>query len=817
VSSVWKDVGFGLRGLARVPVVTAVVILTLALGIGATAATLSVIDAVLLGALPYESPEELFLVDSVHRGEAGLEPWPTSWLDFTDWSREQRSFRALAAYSSPRSFHTRIEGETRRITGELVTGDYFRALGIAPVAGRLFHAGEVPPPGRRVALIGQELWRSRFGSDPAAVGQVLSLNDEPYQIVGVLPAGFQGLTDEAQVWIPAGLAGGLLGPHHLEMRNFRWLNVIGRLAPGVPAERAQAELDALTAAVEAEYPRENEGVGARLAPLSEALFGELRPTLFTLLAGAVFVLLIACANVAGLLLARMTARGREIAVRSALGARRSRLVRQLLTESVLLSVLGGALGLLLAHGSVRPLLAASRVELRSFVDVGLGPGLAAVILAVSVLCGLAFGLVPALLLSRPEAMDVLKDQGRSVSLGRGRQRFQSGLVIAEVALALVLLISAGLMLQGFRRFLEVDLGFQPENVATARLDLSGPRWTEDPPIFSLGRQILDQVGSLPGVGSVAVGGPGLPSDGAPSSFFTVEDARDEGLVTTQVHSVSPGYFSTLGIPILEGRAIGFEDVEKAIPVLVVSRAFAQRYWPRGNAVGRKMKLGDESSPFPWFTIVGVAGDVRHQGLDNRAETAPDVYFSMLQFPPRLPTRLAVLVRGAEPGTANWLIPLVRRELQSVAPDLEPYDEATLEDRLRDQTSRARFLLLLIGLFALVALTLAVIGIYGLVSYSVTRRTREIATRVTLGADRGHVLRLILGHGAALAGMGIVAGILGALALTRFVASLLYGFSATDPVTFLGLPLLLLGVALLASWIPARRALSIDPQAALRME
>jgi putative ABC transport system permease protein len=558
-------------------------------------------------------------------------------------------------------------------------------------------------------------------------------------------------------------------------------------------------------------------VGARLTPLSEALFGELRPTLLTLLAGAVFVLLIACANIAGLLLARMTARGREIAVRSALGARRSRLVRQLLTESVLLSLLGGLLGLLLAQWSVRPLLAASQVQLRSFVDVGLGPGVAAAILAVALLCGLAFGLVPALLLSRPEAMDVLKDQGRAASMGKGRQRFQSGLVIAEIALALVLLISAGLMIQGFRRFLGVDLGFRPENVASARLDLSGPRWTEDPPIFNLARQTLDRVGRLPGVGSVAVSGPGLPSDGAPSSFFTVEDARDQGLVTTQVHSVSPGYFSTLGIPILQGRPFGFEDSAQAPPVLVVSRAFAQRYWPQGSAVGRKLKLGDESSPFPWFTIVGVAGDVRHQGLDSQAETAPDVYFSMLQFPPRLPARLAVLVRGAEPGTASRLIPLLRKELQAIAPDLEPYDEATLENRLRDQTSRARFLLLLIGLFSLLALTLAVIGIYGLVSYSVTRRTREIATRVTLGADRGHVLRLILGHGAVLALLGTAAGILGALALTRFVASLLYGFSPTDPLTFLGLPLLLFSVALLASWIPARRALAIDPQTALRME
>lgn len=826
MSSVWRDVRFALRGLARSPMVTAVVVLTLTLGIGATAAVYSVVDAVLIDGLPYESPGRLFVVDTTHRGiasaagAAGVETWPTSWLDFQDWRRGQHGFRAfadIAVCSSPRSFHTRVEGEVQRLTGELVSEEYFRLLGIRPVAGRVFGADEASPPGRRSVLLGYDLWRSRFGGDPAVVGRVLQLNDEPYDVVGVLPEGFRGLTDQAEIWVPIGLAGSLLGPPYVEMRNVRWLNAVARLAPGVTAERAEAELAALTAALARENPDENEGVGARLTPLTDTFLGDLRPSLLALLGGAAFVLLIACANVAGLLLARMTARGREIAVRLALGAGRARLIRQLLTESVLLALLGGLLGLLLACWAVPPLMASSGVALPSFVQPGLGLRAAAIVLAVTLLCGVGFGLLPALILSRPRNLDVLKDQGRGASMGRGRQRFQSGLVVAEIALALILLIGDGLLIRGFRRLQSLDLGVKIDNVATLRLDLSGPQWTQDPPVIALARHVLERLQTVPGVGSAALGGPDIVSDGAPMSFFTIEDARDAGTVTLQVHSVSPGYFPTLGIPVLEGRALGFEDSDQAPPAIVISRALARRYWPQGKAVGRRMKVGDDSSPFPWFTIVGVAGEVRHQGLAADDAAAPDVYFSMLQFPPRLPTRLAVLVRGAAPASAARLLPALRTELRTAAPGLAPYDAATLESRLRGQTSHGRFLILLTTLFALLALILAVIGIYGMVSYAVTRRTREIAIRSALGAARGSILRLILGWGAALALAGTVLGIAGALALTRFLTSLLYGFSPTDPVTFVGVPLLLLAVALLACYIPARRALAVTPQTALRYE
>jgi predicted permease len=817
LADIRRDVQFALRGLARTPVVTAVVVLTLTLGLGATAAILSVVDAVLLGALPYEEPGRLYVVETTHEGEGGVESWPTSWLDFQDWRQRQKSFSGIAAYSSPRSFHTRAGGEMQRITGELVTDGYFETLGLQPIAGRLFTAEEARPPGRRVVLLSRDLWRSRFGSDPNTVGRILQLNDEPYEIIGVLPAGFRGLTDEAEAWVPAGLARSLMGPPFLDLRKMRWLNAVGRLAPGAAPERATSDLAALTAGLRRENPDDNEGIGARITPLSEAFFGELRPTLLALLGGAVFVLLIACANIAGLLLARMSARGREIAVRSALGAQRGRLVRQLLTESLLLSILGGALGLLAAHWSVRPLLAASGIALASFVDVGLGLRVVALVVALTLLCGIGFGLVPALLLSRPRHLDVLKEQGRSASAGKGKQRFQSGLVVAEIALALVLLIGAGLMVRGFRQLLGTSLGVKTDNVITLRLDLSGPRWTEDPPVFTLARHILERVRTVPGVASAALCGPDVPSDGAPLSFFTVEDARNAGLVTLQVHSVSPGYFQTLAVPVLEGRALSFQDDDKAPPAIVISRALARRYWPDGQAVGRRMKVGDDSSPFPWFTIVGVVGEVRHQGLTSDAEAVPDVYFSMLQFPPRVPPRLALVVRAASPGAVAGLLPVLKNELQAAAPDLAPYDEATLETRLRTQTARGRFLILLISLFALLALLLAVIGIYGMVSYAVARRTREIATRTALGADRGAILRLVLGWGAALALAGTVLGLAGAFALTRFLTSLLYGFSPTDPATFLWLPLILFAVALLACYLPARRALAVPPQTALRYE
>lgn len=820
LQGLWRDGRFALRVLGRTPMVTAVVVLTLTLGIGATAAVFSVVDAVLIRGLPYEDPGRLFVVDTTHRGAAGVETWPTSLLDFQDWRQRQRgsrSFREIAVCSSPRSFHTRVEGEMQRLTGELVSEEYFRLLGIRPVAGRVFSADEARPPGRRSVLLGHDLWRSRFGGDPAVVGRVLQLNDEPYDIVGVLPRDFRGLTDQAEIWVPLGLAGSLLGKPYEEMRNVRWLNAVARLTPGTTAEQAEAELAALTAALEREHPEENEGVGARLTPLTKAFLGDLRPNLLALLGGAAFVLLIACANVAGLLLARMTARDREIAVRLALGAGRARLIRQLLTESLLLALLGGVLGLLLATWTVPSLVAASGAALPSFVQPGLGLRTALVILVLTLLAGVGFGLLPALILSRPANLGTLKDQSRGSSMGRGRQRFQSGLVIAEIALALVLLVADGLMIRGFQRLQTLDLGLKIDNVATLRLDLSGPQWAEDPPVVTLARNVLDRLQSVPGVESVALGGPDIVSDGAPFSFFTVEDARDAGTVTLQVHSVSPGYFSTLGIPVLEGRALGFEDSEQGAPAIVISRALARRYWPEGKAVGRRMKVGDDSSPFPWFTIVGVVGEVRHQGLTADDATAPDVYFSMLQFPPRLPPRLAVLVRAAAPGSAASLLPALRAELRTAAPGLAPYDPATLESRLRDQTAHGRFLILLTTLFAGLALILAVTGIYSMVSYAVTRRTREIAIRATLGAARGSILRLILGWGAALALAGTVLGIAGALALTRFLTSMLHGFSPTDPITFVGVPLLLLAVALLACYIPARRALAVSPQTALRVE
>jgi putative ABC transport system permease protein len=823
MSAFLGDLRFALRGLARTPRVTVVVVLTLALGIGATAAVFSVVDAVLLERLPYDRPEQLFMVDTTyHSPRGGIEPQPTSWLDFRDWQQRMRGFQGLAAVSNPRSFHLRVEGEVQRLTGELITAEYLPVLGIRPVVGRTFTEAEVLPPGRRVVLLGHGLWRSRFGADPAVVGRVLRLNDEPYEVVGVLPEGFRGLTDQAEVWAPTGLAGALLGKPYLEMRKLRWLNVLGRLGPGVTARRAGAEAAAVTRDLEREFPAENQGIGARLTSLSETLFGDLRPTLLALLAGAAFVLLIACANVASLLLARTAVRGREMAIRSALGAGRARLMGQLLTESVLLALLGGVLGLLLARWIIRPLTAASGIQLQSFVDPGLHPRVVAVVLALTVLCGVGFGLVPALFLSRTRGLEALKDQGRSSSAGRGRQRFQSSLVVAEIALALVLLLGDGLMILGYQHLRSLDLGVRTDNVATLRLDLSGPQWNEDPPIYSLARNILERTRSLPGVASAALGGPDVISDGAPLSFFTIEDTRGAGLVTLQVHSVSPGYFATLGIPVLAGRPLGFEDVSGAPPAIAISRALARRYWPDGKAVGRRMKVGDNDSPFPWFTIVGVVGEVRHQGLTADEAPAPDVYFSMLQFPPRLPPRLAVLVRAATPGgsssdRAAALLPRLRAELRDAAPGLAPYDEATLESRLRQQTSRGQFLILLTSLFAVLALILAVIGIYGMVSYAVARRTREIAIRVTLGADRWGVLRLILGWGATLVLIGTVLGIAGALTLTRFLASLLYGFSPRDPLTFLGVPLVLLAVALLACYLPARRALAIEPETAMRAE
>jgi len=820
----WQDIRYGARRLARTPGFTAAAVLTLALGIGATSSIFSLLRAVLFEALPYKDPETLVLVRGLMTREAP-EDWPISWLDIHDLRAEQKVFSGLAAIGDDMTYNLGSTGEPEHVAGEMVTADYFDLLGLRPAVGRTFLAAEDRPPGEaRVMILGHDLWKRRFGGDRGIVGRAVQLNEEPYTVIGVMPPGFRGLTDVAEVWLPAGISGSTLGAHYIEMRRYRWMFAAARLAPGVSVERAQQELDTIFARMAQEYPDSNEHFSLRLEPLSEAWFGDLRPQLLVALGAAAFVLLIACTNVANLLLARAAGRQKEMSVRSALGAGRGRLVRQLLAESLVLSLLGCALGLLLAWWATGLLAGSGAITLRSFVHPRIDLEVAAVTVALALLCGLLFGLAPAVLATRINLQSGLKEGALATTSAPGRRRFQGSLVIAEVGLALALLTGAGLMIKGFQQFLQTDLGLRPEGVLTMQLDLTGERFADSDLYRTVVSQLYDRLSALPGVESAALEGPGIPTGEWNSASFSLEDRPDLEPVSFLRHHVTPRYFETLGIPLLAGRDFTPQDIHLpgvvGIPVIVVSEALAKRYWPGGarpgeNALGKRLKPGPRDSPVPWFTIVGIVRDVNHRGLGGQVQTDPDLYMAVLQSPARSPTRLAVLVRSKQPPSS--LLPQIRQAIREVAPSLTAYDVRTLQDRLNKQTARGSALVRLMTVLAGIALLLAIVGIYGLLSYTVTQRVREIGVRMALGADRGRVVGLVVRGALALIVAGLVLGFLAVLVLNRFLTSLLYGVSPTDPGTLAATALLLLGVALAASCVPALQATRISPVTALRME
>lgn len=820
--SFWQDLRFGLRVLTRRPVPTGAALLALALGIGLTSSVLIVIDAVLLEGLPFPEADRLVEVAGQRREGATIEAWGISHPDFADWRARRDAveiFSALAVYSYPRSFTLQEGSEPEYLEGEMVSADYFRALGVAPVRGRLFTAEEerIGDP-RFTILLGNDLWQRRFGGDPSVIGRRVRLNGESFEVVGVLPAGFQGATDGAQLWMPLSAASRVLGSKYVEARHIRWLSGIGRLQPGIPVERARAWMDAATRALEREYPESNEGIGVRVIGLREAWTGELRSSLMTLLGAAAFVLFIACANVASLLLVQAVERRRELSIRAALGAGRRRLVRQLLTEVLLLSLAGCALGLLFASWLSGLVRAGGAAAFRSFMTIELDPSVIASTMGISLLCALGAGLVPAWWVSRGDLGGELK-QGAKGTLGRGGRYFQSLLVISEVALSLALLAAAGLILQGFLDFQGRDLGFRPQNVLTTRMDLKYQRYAETPAVESFSMQLLERLRSQPGVSAVALEGPGIPTDLWTGVTFTLQGHRDSAedeTVVLAAHHVTPGYFSLLGIPLLQGRDFQWHERGEHPPFLIiVSDAVARRFWPGESPLGKRLNIG--RSKYLSFEIVGVAADVRHRGLARETEEAiPDVYFALLQWPPRNPPLLNVLIRSRD-SDVSGLVAGVIREVRSLDPGLAVFDTVTLEDRLRGQVTQQRLLVWILGLFALLALALAAIGLYGLISYTATQRTREIGIRFALGADRRDVLRLIVGGGVALASGGVVLGLALAFGVLRVLRRLFEDLSVTGVMPFAVSAVLLMIASALASWLPACRAAKIEPNSALRSE
>lgn len=816
MSTFWSDVRFGARTLVRSRGFTAVALLSLALGSGVTSSIFSVVRAVLLTPLPYPAPDELVLVEGRRVVGGEVREWPLSFLDFQDLRERQQVLEDIAVRTNTRSFNISVSGEPEHVSGEMVSASYFRLLGVEPVRGRTFTAEEDRvPSGAATAIIGYDLWRRHFGGEPDLSRRDLKLNGESYQVVGVLPAGFRGLTDEAEVWVPISRASFLLAPRYLEQRNFRWLSAVGRLKPGMSVERAQAELDVLAASLEKVYPEENKTLSYRIQPLVESFYGNLRPILLTLLAAAAFVLLIACTNVANLLVSRGLARQSELAVRVSLGASQTRLIRQLLTESSLLAVLGGALGLLLAAWTTRLLVAASSGRFRSFVDIQVDGLVAAVGIGATVVCVLVAGLLPAISTTRASLAAVLR-QGVKTSAAAGRRRLQNLLVVAEVALAVVLLVGAGLLLRELDRLRNIDLGFSAQELLTLRLDLADRQYKEDENVRVLVRGLTERLGRVPGVASVAFASD-IPTDEGFATHFHLEGKGADDQVQLRVHSVSPEYFATLGIPLQEGRACTTQDTGDTPPVAVVSRALA-RQWPGESPVGKRLKTGRLDSESPWMTVIGVVADVRQGGLSE--SPPPDLYPCLLQSPPRTPPILSLLVRPEGVPAASLAAPL-QRATREVTPTLPLYDVATLEQRLDEQASRGRFLALLMALFSGLALVLAVIGVYGVISYSVGQRRREIAIRLALGANRSSILWLVVAGGAAMALLGIGLGLLLALGLGPVMAERLtdtfQSIEPIDPLIFAGAALLFLAVAVAASLVPAQRATNVEAAITLRQE
>jgi predicted permease len=823
MSTLLGDIRFSVRTLSKSPGFTLVSVLTMALGIGALSSIFSVVNAVLLRALPYEDAGRLVLVDGVNEKEEG-QRWPISYPDFVDWSRRQRSFEALAARTETRPLILRTSEGPELVNGEIVSSPYFRLLGVKPVLGRLFlPEDDAIAATHRVALLGNGFWHSHFGADPAVLGKVLQINEVGYSVAGVLPPGFEGLTDQASVFLPLSTAS-TLGTSYTEDRGFGWLYAVARLKDGVTLEQAGKDLYGIGRQLESEFPDTNRDIRSKITPLAEAWFGELRRKLVILLIGGFFLLLIVCTNLANLILARFVARRRDLSLRMALGARRSGLVRQILTESSILALLGCGAGLLVARWSTGLLVRASGIPLKSFVNVDIDLVVVGVILTVSLLSGFVFGLVPALVLSsKLRLYEIFNEVGRRGMQGESHHRFQNILIIGEVAVALLLLVCAGLMTKGFQRLARTDLGFKDQKVLTLRMSTKGQPYAEDAAVWNLVGEVQQKIGSLPGVTSVALEGPGIPTDdwhgsNVLGSFISLEDRPvQEAPRLVVMHFVSPGYFHTLGVQMARGREILAADTAQTPRVVLVSESLARDYWPGQSAIGKRLMTGVRAKVENprWATVVGVVRDIQHAGLTADGRPAHNVYMALLQKVPRQPSSLGLLVRTSV--APQSLTAEIQTRLRAIAPDLPIYDPATLEERLERQTAGNRSFVLLMSLFAFFALALAAVGVYGVVSYSVANRTQEIGVRMALGAQLRDVLRLVVGQGGRLALMGVALGLLLALVVTPVLTSWLYGVSPLDKVILGGMSALLLGVAMLASYIPARRAAKVAPFQALRLD
>jgi putative ABC transport system permease protein len=799
-----QDLKYGLRMLAKDPGFTAVAVLTLALGIGANTAIFSVVNGVLLRALPYKDAGRLVFVAATNRSE-NINSGVTSYPDFADWRAQNHVFSGLAAYRA-QSYDLIGGGQPERIRGVRATGDLLPLLEEKPALGRAFLPEEYQRGKEHVVLLSDGLWRRAFGSDPGLVGKTLKLNDELYTVIGVMPPGFQFPPNEQAV-----LYAPLVSDDN---RHHGWLWAVGRLKPGIGLREAQAEMSAISRRLAQQYPDSNKGQGASVVSLQESVVGHMRPAFLVFVCAVGLVLLIACGNVANLMLSRTATRERELAVRAALGAGRGRLVTQLLTESALLSLLGGALGLALAFWGVDALVAPLMkrdLPIPRLENIQINGWVLGFTLLVSFLTGIIFGLAPALSASRVEVHESLKEGTRTMAGGLRSARLRNVLVVSEVAIALVLLIGAGLMIKSFLLLTDVHTGVDVHNVLVADVSLHAARYAQPHVRADFLQQVAERVRALPGVESaswvtdVPLSG---DSDGLSFSIAGQPDPEPGKPRQASFNVVGPGYLRTLGIPLLRGRDFTDNDNEVGPGVALINEAMARRFWFNADPVGQQISTDGKK----WLEIVGVVGNV-HQ-LGQAKEVSPEVYLSYLQDLVHWPYR-SLIIRAI--GDPMKLANGVEQAVWSVNRDQPITNVRPMEQVQAESVAQPRIFALLLGVFAGLALVLAIVGIYGVIANSVAQRTHEVGVRMALGAQRSDVFRLVVGQGMYLTLIGLGIGLGGALALTRFLRAFLFGVGPTDLVTFGWVALSLGTVALLACYIPARRATKVDPAVALRHE
>ncbi len=804
----WQDVRFAARMLAKSPGFTAVAVLTLALGIGANTAIFSVVDAVLLRRLPVDSPDRLVAVHN-QLPKVNLPRTEISALQFRDYADRTDVFESAAAITFP-NYNLTGTDQPQRLRGMRTTAGLFPVLGVRPVAGRVFTAAEDLYGAQHVVLLSQNASERMYGSDQGSIGRRLQLDGESYEIIGVIPRTLEVIYPDVELWTPMAFS-----PRELNEER-RWsltFAMLGRLRSGVSLAAARAVMATIAARMNGSLDSSIGTFGIEVRPFVEEHVGDVRQPLYILLGAVSLVLLIACANIANLMLARGTARSREMAIRAAMGAARGRIVTQLLTESLLLAVLGGALGLLIAEWGCQLLIRMAPANLLRGTAIGLDPVVLLFTLTVSIVVGVLFGLAPALEASRRDLAGALKEGGRSSQEASGRQGLRKTLVISEVALAIVLLICSGLLLRSFEKLLEVKPGFDPANVLTAQVSLPRTKYTDEAKLASFSDALLARVSSMPGVLHAAMADQPPLTPGLDNSVFSIRDYHP-GPKDPQPHAdtvyATPDYFAAMGIPLLKGRKY-LESEMRPLKgpigegsVVVIDEALAKIFWGHESPLGKQLGWGDRG---PWASIVGVVGTVRNGDLAEESK-------GTIYFPYHAPGMTLVVRTASDPRP---FVAAIRQQVQGVDPDQPVYDVKTMDERVAASVERRRFSATLLGLFAGLAFALALIGLNGVITYLVAQRTHEIGVRMALGAQPGGVLRLVMSQALVMAATGVVTGLIAALFVTRLLANQLYGVQPVDPTTFLVVPTLLTAAALAASSIPALRATRIDPLVALRYE